>query len=137
MNPYLYRRIYAGKRSSFDGTLCEVLDILNGGGNTFECYAAGEIDDKANPLPLAGTGIAQQLVGDSPYGSPYGDTFESYTVGQLVDGVPPTDTRITSTRVGDSPYGMSYGDTFETYPVGALSDGTPPVGSNLVNFFIS
>jgi len=71
---------------TFDPTACAVVDITDGGGNTFDCYEDGDYSD--GNFPLAGTGFSAYFAGDSPFGIPVGDTFESYADGAYAGGTP-------------------------------------------------
>lgn len=73
----------ADHTSPFDPTLCAETGVTAGGGNTFECYAAGTY----TTLNTAGTGLGAAYVGDNPRGS-FGETFEDYSVGAYAGGTP-------------------------------------------------
>lgn len=70
----------------FDPNPCAVVDIVNGGGNTFDCYDDGDYSSGA--FPMAGTGFSAYFAGDSPFGYVYGDEFADYPDGAYTGGTP-------------------------------------------------
>jgi len=108
-----------GGGNPFDPTLCQMLDILGGGGTTFECYDVGPLTDD-----LAGTGIVDIAFGDSVFKNVVGVTFDLLPEGEYISGSIGADAEgVDSTIVGDSSYGMLVGVTFNTLPLGTYSSG--------------
>lgn len=73
---------------SFNYSACNVAIVgPTGGGDTFDCYTAGNITSDSTPIQnpayqaqtlSGGTGIGMWLVADGPFGFSMGDTFDSY-----------------------------------------------------------
>lgn len=105
--------------------------LTSGGGDTFDCYS---VNSDVTSLPPGGTGFADNwILADGAYLHPYGDSFDSYSVG------------FTGTMSADEEFLVGkgtawsgdwltedvrkFGDTFDTYAVAAptaatLNDGT-------------
>ncbi len=81
-------------QETFDPTLCAVLDIPLGGGNTFDCYADGDYTNTT--FVPAGTGIGTMAHGDSPLLHPYGESFEDCSDGNYSGGTPEEATGLTA-----------------------------------------
>lgn len=65
----------------FDPTNCAIT-IAGGGGDRFDCYTVSSLDiNPVTTLPQAGTGFTGlYLIGDNPFGTPFGDIFDGYAV---------------------------------------------------------
>lgn len=120
-------------RTVFDVSACLIPEIVNGGGDTFDCY---QPNFYANSLPAAGSGFSGTwLCGDSPFGTPYSDTFNGYLEG-AAGGTLDKGTGLAEGWLwGDSPYGMPLGDTFESYPAGNAS-GNMNAGTGLIEAWL-
>lgn len=82
-------------------SLCEVVDIVNGGGTTFDCYADG---DYSSAMLVSGTSFTSIEVGDSPFGFAFGDEFTDYADGSYSGGTPGNSvTGFTQIHVGNGP----------------------------------
>ena len=113
------------------GVVIESSFLLDGGGNTFECYAEG--DYSFNDMEPAGTGIQIVRNGNSQF-YVYGETFEIFTDGNLVLGSPSVGSGLVQMYYGKNPLRQVYGDDFESYATTSLSDGTSG-GTGLVNYY--
>lgn len=70
----------------FNPAACAVVLLITGGGDKFDCYSLSRPNEVFMGLPDAGTNFTGLwLYGDNPFGSPYGDTFQSYTVGPAIN----------------------------------------------------
>ncbi len=120
-------------RSTFNVTACLIPEIEDGGGDTFDCYQPSFY---TNSLPAAGSGFSGTwLCGDSPFGTPYGDTFNGYPEG-AAGGSLDKGTGLTGGWLwGDSPYGMPFGDTFDSYP-GGNATSNMDAGTGLIEAWV-
>jgi hypothetical protein len=77
--------VFTDPTELFDPNPCAVVDITNGGGNTFDCYADGDYSNGG--FPVAGTGLINYVAATGPFLVPFGDEFDDYPDGSYSGGV--------------------------------------------------